>query len=255
MIFYRPTALFLALGLFLFGCSDNFSASKEFRVRQVIDGDTIELDNGESVRYIGIDTPETRKRQGDTWVYAGEPFAERAKDFNRRLVEGKVARLESDVRKKDKYGRVLAYCFVEDVFVNARMLQEGLALLYTIPPNIKYVDLLVKAQQEARENNRGLWAEIPVISAKDAGKYLNQIIIAQGKVSSVYQSAKVTILNFGRSDFKAVIFKNDLASFTSAGISVSDYKGKTLRISGKIKEYKDKFEIIASHPSSIEVID
>ncbi len=255
MIFYRPTALFLALGLFLSGCSDNFSVSKEFRVKQVIDGDTIELDNGESVRYIGIDTPETRKRQGDTWVYVGEPFAERAKDFNRRLVEGKVARLELDVQKKDKYGRVLAYCFVEDAFVNARMLQEGLALLYTIPPNVKYIDLLVKAQKEARENNRGLWAEIPVIPVKDAGKYLNQVAVVEGKVSSVYQSAKVTILNFGRSDFKAVIFKNDLASFMAAGVSISAYKGKTLRISGKVKEYKDKFEIIVSHPSSIEVID
>ncbi|MEK6563537.1 MAG: thermonuclease family protein [Candidatus Omnitrophota bacterium] len=255
MIFYRSAALFLFLCFFLFGCGDNFSASKEFQVKQVIDGDTIELDNGESVRYIGIDTPETRKREGDTWVYVGEPFAEKAKDFNRRMVEGKVARLELDVQKKDKYGRLLAYCFVEDNFVNARMLQEGLALLYTIPPNIKYVDPLVKAQKEARENNRGLWAEIPVISVKEAGKYLNQVAIVEGKVSSIYQSAKVTILNFGRSDFKAVIFKNDLASFMAAGVSVSSYKGKTLRISGKVKEYKDKFEIIVSHPSSIEVVD
>ena len=255
MIFYRPTALFLALGLFLFGCSDNFSASKEFRVQQVIDGDTIELDNGESVRYIGIDTPETRKREGDTWVYVGEPFAERAKDFNRRLVEDKIARLETDVQKKDKYGRTLAYCFVDDIFVNARMLQEGFALLYTIPPNVKYIDLLVKAQEDARKNNRGLWAEIPVIPVKDAGKYLNQVAVVEGKVSSIYQSAKVTILNFGRSDFKAVIFKNDLASFMAAGVSISAYKGKTLRISGKVKKYKDNFEIIVSHPSSIEEID
>ena len=187
MIFYRKTALFLVLGLFFFGCSDNFSASKEFRVKQVIDGDTIILDDNQSVRYIGIDTPETRKREGDTWVYVGEPFAEKAKDFNRRLVEGKIARLESDVQKKDKYGRILAYCFVDDIFVNAKMLEEGFALLYTIPPNVKYIDLLVKAQEDARKNNRGLWAEIPVIPAKDAGKYLNQIIIVEGKVSSVYQ--------------------------------------------------------------------
>ena len=100
MIFYRSAALFLFLCFFLFGCGDNFSASKKFQVKQVIDGDTIELDNGESVRYIGIDTPETRKREGDTWVYVGEPFAEKAKDFNRRMVEGKVARLELDVQKK-----------------------------------------------------------------------------------------------------------------------------------------------------------
>ena len=68
------------------------------------------------MRYIGIDTPETRKREGDAWVYVGEPLAEKVKDFNRRMVEGKVARLELDVQKKDKYGRLLAYCFVEDNF-------------------------------------------------------------------------------------------------------------------------------------------
>src|SRR3989338_7184031 len=89
---------------------------------------------------------ETSKREGYTWVYVGKRFTERAKDFNRRLVEDKIARLETDVQKKDKYGRTLAYCFVEDTFVNARMLQEGFALLYTIPPNVKYIDLLVKAQ-------------------------------------------------------------------------------------------------------------
>lgn len=255
MIFCRKTALFLALCLFSFGCGDTFSASKEFKVRKVIDGDTIELDDNQSVRYIGIDTPETRKREGDTWVYAGEPFAEKAKDFNRQLVEGKIARLESDVQKKDKYGRILAYCFVGDTFVNAKILEEGLGLLYTIPPNVKYIDLLVKAQEEARTNNRGLWAEIPVIPAPEAGKYLNQAAVVEGKVSSIYQSAKVTILNFGRSDFKVVIFKNDLASFMAAGVSISAYKGKSLRISGKVKKYKDNFEIIVSHPSSIEAID
>ena len=86
---------------------------------------------------------------------------------------------------------------MEDTFVNAKILQEGFALLYTIPPNVKYVDLLVKAQEDARKNNRGLWAEIPVIPVKEAGKYLNQVAVVEGKVSSVYQSAKVTILNFG----------------------------------------------------------
>ena len=250
----KKIGLCLILPFFLLGCFQG-ATSKEYRVRQVIDGDTIELDNGSMVRYIGIDTPEIRKRQGGSWVYAPEPYAEKAKEFNRRLVEGKQVRLEFDVQKKDKYNRLLTYCFVGDTFVNARMLEDGFALLYTIPPNVKYAGLLVKMQEAARQNNRGLWGEIRVVPAQEAKDYLNKIVTIEGRVSSIYQSSKVTILNFGRSKFKAVIFKEDYPVFMSSGVSISSYKGKTVRLSGKVREYKDDFEIIARHPSAIEAVD
>ena len=246
--------LFLILPFFLLGCLQG-ATDKEYRVKQVIDGDTIELDNGLMVRYIGIDTPEIRKRQGESWVYAPEPYAEKAKEFNRQLVEGKEVRLEFDVQKKDKYNRSLAYCFVGDTFVNARMLKEGFALLYTIPPNVKYADLLVKMQETARQDNRGLWGEIQVVPVKEAKGYLNQIVTVEGRVSSIYQSSKVTILNFGRNKFKAVIFREDYPVFMAKGVSIVSYKGKTIRVTGKIKRYKDDFEIIMRHPSAVEVLD
>lgn len=248
--------LFFILSLFLFGCLQAATSNKEYRVRQVIDGDTIELDNGSMVRYIGIDTPEVRKRQDGSWVYAPEPYGEKAKEFNRRLVEGKLVRLEFDVQKKDKYDRFLAYCFADGVFVNAKMLEEGFALLYTISPNVKYVDLLVEKQKAARQNSRGLWAEPVIIAPKDAKQYLNQIVTVEGRVSSVRQSSKVSILNFGQSKFKAVIFKEEFPFFLASGISIPKaYKGKTLRVTGKVQEYKDDFEIIIRHPSAIEVVD
>ena len=252
----KRISLFLILSLLALGCAGGLpNSNKEYRVKQVIDGDTIELDGGERVRYLGLDTPETRKRQGETWVYAPQPYAEKAKEFNRQLVEGRFIRLEFDIQKRDKYNRLLAYCFVGDTFVNARILEEGLALLYTSSPNVKYVDLLVKKQQEARQNNRGIWGEIQVIAPKDAQAWLNQIVTVEGRVSSLYQSSKVSILNFSRSKFKAVIFKDDYPVFMSAGVSLSSYKGKTVRLSGKVREYKDNFEIIVRHPSSIEVMD
>jgi micrococcal nuclease len=256
MIPARNIRLFFILPFLLIGCLQSASFTREYRVRHVIDGDTIELDNGSTVRYIGIDTPEVRKRQGNSWVYAPEPYAEKAKDYNRMLVEGKPVRLQFDVQKKDKYGRLLAYCYVDDVFVNAKMLEEGFAFLYTISPNVKYVDLLVDKQKSARQNNRGIWAEPVIIPAKDAKNYLNQMVTVEGKVSSVRQSAKVSILNFGQSGFKAVVFKGEFPFFLSQGISIPKaYKGKTLRITGKIKEYKGGPEIIVQHPSAIEVID
>ncbi len=128
-----------------------------YRVKKAIDGDTIVLDNDEAVRYIGIDTPEIRRKVKNKWVYNPRPYAEEAKGFNRRLVEGKVVNLEFDVEKRDRYGRLLAYVYVDDIFVNAKMLQEGYALLYTNPPNVKYVELFIKLAKEGRENKKGLW--------------------------------------------------------------------------------------------------
>jgi micrococcal nuclease len=121
-------------------------------VERVIDGDTIVLASGERVRYIGIDTPES--------VHPAKPvefLAKEASEFNRLLVEGKDIRLEFDVETKDKYGRLLAYVFVDTVFVNAELVRQGYAQILTIPPNVKYAEVFVKLQQKAREAHRGLW--------------------------------------------------------------------------------------------------
>lgn len=124
-----------------------------FKVVKVIDGDTVKLDNGEVIRYIGIDTPET--------VHPSKPvqcFGKEASDKNKELVEGKLVRLEKDITDKDKYDRLLRYVWVGDLFVNDYLVRQGYANVYTYPPDVKYNEQFVQAQQEARENNRGLWA-------------------------------------------------------------------------------------------------
>ena len=123
------------------------------RVIKVIDGDTIKLENGEAIRYIGIDTPET--------VHPSKPvqcFGKEASDKNKELVEGKLVRLEKDITDRDKYGRLLRYVWIDDLFVNDYLVREGYAYAYTYPPDVKYSNQFVLAQQEARENSRGLWA-------------------------------------------------------------------------------------------------
>lgn len=128
----------------------------EARVTRVIDGDTIEVDIDGSVykvRYIGIDTPET--------VHPSEPigcFGKEASDKNSELVAGKIVRLEKDVSETDKYGRLLRYVWVGDIFVNDYLVRQGYAYAYTYPPDVKYAEQFVQAQTEAIENNRGLWA-------------------------------------------------------------------------------------------------
>ncbi len=74
------------------------------------------------------------------------------------ILRGKKVRLEYDVGKKDRYGRTLAYVFLEDgTFLNAKLLEEGYAVIMTIPPNVKYSDLFLTIQRKARDNNKGLW--------------------------------------------------------------------------------------------------
>lgn len=126
-------------------------------VTRAIDGDTIKLATGELVRYIGVDAPETRRRVGDRWAEDPEPFGREAAEANRRWVEGKRVRLEYDVQRHDRYGRLLAYVYVEGEMINAKLLEEGFAGLLTIPPNVKYVDQFRQAVDVARNNRRGFW--------------------------------------------------------------------------------------------------
>ncbi len=135
-------------------------------VTKVIDGDTIELQNRERVRFIGIDAPEAwpshklerdrkrTKKDRETIIAMGKI----ATEFTKNLVEGKKVKLEFDVEKKDRYGRLLAYVYLPDGrMLNAELVKEGYARVYTFPPNVKYVDMFLELQREARENNRGLW--------------------------------------------------------------------------------------------------
>lgn len=145
----RAAHLILALGVGLAG-QDGL-----YRVTRVIDGDTIEIDlNGrrERVRYIGIDTPETVHPNRGV-----EPYGLAASAANRRLVEGRKVRLELDVEKRDRYGRLLAYIWVEDILVNEWLVRNGYAQIATYPPNVRYVDRFLEAQREARASDRGLW--------------------------------------------------------------------------------------------------
>ena len=125
------------------------------KVDSVIDGDTFRLENGEKVRLIGVDTPET--------VHPSKPvqyYGKEASEFTKRMLEGKKVRLEMDVQERDKYGRLLAYVYLEDgTFFNAELVKQGYAQAATYPPNVKYVELFIRLQKEARENNRGLWKE------------------------------------------------------------------------------------------------
>jgi micrococcal nuclease len=139
-------AVLLLVGLVGCGADKKAATGSEFRVERIIDGDTIVLTGGRNVRYIGINTPEK-----------GEPYYEEATEANRSLVEGKNVRLELDEEEKDLYGRMLAYAYVGDIFVNVKLVRDGYARAYPYPPNVKYQDLFSSAEKEAKQKGVGIW--------------------------------------------------------------------------------------------------
>lgn len=127
------------------------------RVRYVNDGDTIVLENAERVRYLGINTPEIGDAHGPS-----EPFAQAARRFNTRLVLHQKVRLEYDRQRQDRYGRQLAYVFLEDgTMVNEALLREGFAYCLYRSPNDRYGQRLLERQREALRAGRGIWRVLP----------------------------------------------------------------------------------------------
>lgn len=126
-------------------------------VTKVIDGDTIELQDGQTVRLIGIDTPETVDPRRPVGCFGKE-----ASNETKRLVFNKVVILQKDVSETDKYGRLLRYVYLpledgQTLFVNDYLVRKGFAKALTFPPDVKFNEQFREAEQQAREAKRGLW--------------------------------------------------------------------------------------------------
>ena len=143
---------------------DPASRADQAVVARIIDGDTIKLTDGRMVRLIGVDTPEVRRRQGERWIEDPEPFAREASQATAALLARRTVRLELDVQPHDKYGRTLAYVYVNEpdgreLMINEELVRLGVAQLMTIPPNVRYVERFRRAQDDARRAKRGVWGE------------------------------------------------------------------------------------------------
>lgn len=125
-------------------------------VERVIDGDTLVLERIGTVRLIGVDTPESKHPQR-----AVEAFAREAAEFLRELAEGQTVRVEYDQTIRDRYGRLLAYLYLQDGrSLNAEIVRQGFGVAYTRYP-FRYMEQYRAIEREAREQNRGLWGNAP----------------------------------------------------------------------------------------------
>lgn len=150
---------FIAFVLVSYGAKDfklPTSTADTREVAQVVsitDGDTFRVSlNGQEkiVRFIGIDTPEISRTP--------ECFGQEAKHFLTSLLAGKTVYMEKDVSETDRYQRLLRYVYVDDVFVNKYLVEQGYATAATFPPDVKYQDVFSAAEYLARTSNQGLWS-------------------------------------------------------------------------------------------------
>ena len=139
---------------------------KLFLVKRVVDGDTLRLRDGNRVRLIGVDTPETKHPRKPIQYYGPEAYR-----FTKREMEKRLIRLETDRPLRDRYGRVLAYVYRQPdlFFLNAELVRQGYARAYTRYPFQRKAEF-VRLERDARRNRRGLWAKADDTSGAEPAK-------------------------------------------------------------------------------------
>ncbi len=148
--------VFLAI-FSLFSFADAKTSFTEVRrsgvVGWVIDGDTFKLSTGEKIRLIGVDTPEYQP-----WRHHVERYGKEASAYSKKLLINRKVLLVGDVKPADKFGRTLAYVYLENgMFVNLHLVEEGYAQAMRYPPNTRYSKLFQEAQKKAKSQKKGLW--------------------------------------------------------------------------------------------------
>ncbi len=128
------------------------SLREQARIVRVVDGDTVELEGGKILRYIGIDTPETKHPGKQVECYGQEAYKK-----NVSLVGGRMVELEKDLSEVDRYGRLLRYVYVDGSMVNEVLVRDGFAQAVSFPPDVVYQEKLRSAEQKARQAKLGLW--------------------------------------------------------------------------------------------------
>jgi len=135
---------------------DNAANNKQTAVVSfVVDGDTVEISTGERVRLLGIDAPEK-----------GNPYYTESRNKLSELVFNKTVTMEKDITDKDRYSRLLRYLYVGSSLINLEMVKQGYASVYTYPPDVKYNDVLLSTEREAKTKQVGLWAPVEKPTSK-----------------------------------------------------------------------------------------
>lgn len=166
------------------GTFSQIGTSRWVTVKYIYDGDTFKTEHGEKVRLLNINTPEIAHNDKP-----GQPFARRASKELARLILGQTVRLVFDSEHHDRYDRLLAHVYLRDgTWINAHMIEKGLAYLYIFAPNFRHADALLAKEKLARKQKTGFWnhPDYNVIDANKADKTLiGQFRVVSGHVDSL----------------------------------------------------------------------
>lgn len=234
--------------------------ARAYRVVEVIDGDTVVLDSGREVRLVGIQAPKLPLgRKG----FKAWPLAEAAKAALEDIALGQDVRLRPGQRKEDRHGRLLAHMDLPDgTWVQGEMLARGLARVYSFVDNRALVAEMLARERAARAAARGIWTleayqpRDAVALAADSEGFLDRFEVVEGQVINAAEVRGRGYLNFGEdwhSDFTASLAPEVMRRFAAAGIAISDYQDRRLRLRGWIKSYNGP-EIEITHPEQIELL-
>jgi len=238
-------------------------AGERVRIAGAIDGDTVSLAGGGEVRLVGIQAPKLALGRAG---FSEWPLAGAAARALSQLADGRAAVLKFGGAREDRHRRILAHVFVitdeGPVWAQGRMLERGLARVYSFADNRACVAEMLERERAARAGNLGIWAE-PHYAVRDAGteealeSLEGTFQLVEGRVEDVAIVGERVYLNFGqdyRHDFTISIDPRDARRFAERGKVLRDVKSRRVRVRGWIAVINGPM-IEATHPEQIEILD
>ncbi|MGF1611878.1 MAG: thermonuclease family protein [Kiloniellales bacterium] len=226
-------------------------------VTEIVDGDTLLLDDGREVRLVGLQAPKLPLGRPD---FEAWPLADQAKAALAELALGRMVEPRFGGRRGDRHGRVLAHLLRDDgLWLQGELLRRGLARVYSFADNRALVAEMLALERAARAAGRGIWAEpfYAVRSPDDANDHIGTFQLVEGRALDVALVRGRAYINFGadwRSDFTATLAPAVVRAFAAEGLDPEVYDGRRLRIRGWLKAFNGPM-IEITHPEQIEVLE
>lgn len=248
------------LGPAAYACE--LSQTETATVAGIVDGETLKLADGRTVRLIGAKAPMPPLgwRGDDPW-----PFVEEAKAALEGLALNKPVELGFAGRRSDRHGHLLAQVFLvaggERLWLQQALVARGLARVYSFPDSRACAAELLAREREARSKRLGIWSSwaYRIVQATDLerlGRLTHSYQLVEGKVVAIGEGAGRLYLNFAqdwRRDFTISVERKQVSAFADAGIDLRALAGKRLRVRGTLA-WRNGPMIEASHPEQIELL-
>ena len=239
--------------------TERLSAGGHAQVSEIVDGDTVRLEDGRQVRLVGIQAPKLPLGRAG---FKKWPMADESKALLGDLTLGRKVSLFYGGRRIDRYDRALAHLFAgagDQVWIQRALLRQGMARVYSFPDNRALVPEMLAAEQEARKRKRGIWALrwYRVRTVAEAAKLIGTFQLVAGRVVATAKVRGRLYINFGqdwRTDFTISVSRRNYKRFSQSGFEHEKLVGGMVEVRGWLSSYNGPL-IEATHPEQIQVFD